>query len=117
VGDLDLRVSLAVDPIFRAHLEVVPRIERLEGIFTKSDKGLCDVFEILEMGQVALFPVRDTRPTWSGTIRILMSADTFLGMTVLFTAPEDVMLAIENEGSRQTFTSSSNGRPHASETS
>ena len=114
---MDLRVSLAVESFVRAHLKVVPRIEGLEGIFTESHKGFCDVFEILEMGQSALTPSEATRPTWSGTIRILMSADTFLGMTVLFTAPEDVMLAIENEGSRQTFTSSSNGRPHASETS
>ena len=46
-----------------------------------------------------------------------MSAATFFGMTVLLTDPEDVILAIENEGSLQTLTSSSTGLEQASETS
>ena len=47
---------------------------------------------------------------------MLMSAETFRGMTVLFVAPELTMFAMEKDGSRQTLTSSSTGRPHASET-
>lgn len=46
-----------------------------------------------------------------------MSVDTFRGMTVLFPEPEELILAMENEGCRQTRMSSSRGRPQAEETS
>jgi hypothetical protein len=95
------------------HLKLVGRAERSVCGFTEVDKRARDRFEVLYVSFGWTIP---GQLTWSGTIRMLMSAETFLGMTVLLTAPELTIFAMEKDGSLQTLTSSSTGRPQASET-
>ena len=55
--------------------------------------------------------------TWSGTMRIEMSAVTRFGMTVLFADPDEEMFAMEKLGCRHNFSRSSVDLPDADATS
>lgn len=78
-------------------LELVRGSEVCKCLHAKLFEGVDDFGQILSMVR-AISLLVDRLHTWSGTMRMEMSAVTFFGMTVLFAEPDELIFAIEKLG-------------------